>query len=133
MLNIPIFGFYVKKCGMIAIDRGGGIKSLKFMLNEAKEKIAQGRSIVIFPEGTRTAPGEKKDYTPGIVAFYNLPNISVVPVALNTGLFWGKNSFIKKPGTYTIAFLPPIETNLPKDQFLQVLQQQIDQKSLELL
>lgn len=132
LLNLPIFGFYLKKMGMIAIDRSGGIKSLKLLLKEVENKLSQGYSIIIFPEGTRTTPGEKVEYNAGITAIYNLKAAPIVPVALNTGVFWPKNSFIKKPGKFVIEFLPQISENLDKKEFIQQLQNVIETKSQEL-
>lgn len=132
LLNIPVFGFYLKKMGMIAIDRNGGMKSLKLMLKQVEEKISQGYSIIIFPEGTRTSPGETVEYNAGITAIYNLKAAEIIPVALNTGKYWSKNSFVKKPGKFVIEFLPAISNQLDKKEFLAELQKQIETKSNEL-
>ena len=133
LLNIPVFGFYLKKMGMIAIDRNGGMKSLKLMLKQVEEKISQGYSIIIFPEGTRTSPGEIIEYNAGITAIYNLKIADIIPVALNTGSYWSKNSFIKKPGKFVIEFLPAISNELDKREFLTELHNKIETKSTELL
>ena len=133
LLNIPVFGYYLKKMGMIAIDRNGGIKSLKHLLQQVQEKINLGYSVIIFPEGTRTQPGQHTEYNPGITAIYNLKVAPVVPIALNTGYFWPKNSFLKKPGKFTIAFLPALSNDLNKKEFMKELQSQIETKSNELL
>ncbi len=129
LLNIPVFGFYLKKMGMIAIDRNGGIKSLKLLLQQVQTKIKQGHNIVIFPEGTRTQPDENVEYNPGIIALYNLKVAPVVPIALNTGCFWPKNSFRKKSGKFTIKFLPSIADILNKREFMEELKQQIESES----
>jgi 1-acyl-sn-glycerol-3-phosphate acyltransferase len=132
LLNIPVFGYYLKKMGMIAIDRDGGIKSIKLLLQQVQLKLSQGYSIVIFPEGTRTAPGESISYNPGITAIYNLKAAPVIPIALNTGCFWPKDSFTKKSGQFTIAFLSAMEDNLSKKDFIEQLQSKVDNKSNEL-
>jgi 1-acyl-sn-glycerol-3-phosphate acyltransferase len=129
LLNIPVFGFYLKRMGMIAIDRDGGMKSLKQLLKEVQEKISQGYNIIIFPEGTRTTPGEDTQYNPGVVALYNLKVAPVIPVALNTGVFWPKNSFYKKTGKFTINFLPQIDLGLNKEEFMTQLKQTIETNS----
>jgi 1-acyl-sn-glycerol-3-phosphate acyltransferase len=129
LLNIPVFGFYLKRMGMIAIDRNGGIKSLKLLLKQVQKKITQGYNIVIFPEGTRTLPGEKIEYNPGIIALYSIKIAPVIPVALNTGIFWPKNSFLKKPGNFTIDFLEKMPEGLDKQEFLDQLQERIESKS----
>lgn len=133
LLNLPIFGFYLKKMGMIAIDREGGIKSLKHLLSQVQEKIKDGYSIIIFPEGTRTSPGEEVIYNAGITAIYNMKAANIIPVALNTGCFWPKNSFLKKSGKFTIEFLPSISNELTKQEFMEKLYQQIETKSKELM
>ena len=132
LLNLPFFGFYLKRMGMIAIDRDGGIKSLKLLLKQVQEKIKQGYSIVIFPEGTRTLPGQNVEYNPGIIALYNLKVAPVIPVALNTGVYWPKNSFLKKPGKFTIEFLEPSLEGLEKQEFLDQLKERIETKSAAL-
>ncbi len=129
LLNIPIFGFYLKRMGMIAIDREGGIKSLKLLLRQVQEKINNGYSIIIFPEGTRTIPGENVEYNAGIMALYNAKIASIVPVALNTGCFWPKNSFLKKPGKFTIEFLPSMAEDLDKKEFMNQLKIVIESHS----
>lgn len=133
LLNLPIFGFYLKKMGMIAIDRDGGMKSLKLLLKEVQEKLNQGYSIIIFPEGTRTKPGEHAEYNAGITAIYNLKAAPIIPVSLNTGVFWPKDSFLKKPGKFVIEFLPAIANDLDRKEFILRLQNTIETKSKELL
>ncbi len=126
LLDIPVFGFYLRKMGMIAINRKGGIKSLKLLLQQVQEKIKQGYSIIIFPEGTRTLPGQSSEYNPGVAAIYNLKIAPVIPVALNTGCFWPKNSFLKKPGKFTIEFLPAMPEDLKRQEFMEQLKSQIE-------
>lgn len=133
LLSIPVFGFYLKKMGMIAIDRDGGIKSLKLLLNEVKEKIENGYSIIIFPEGTRTIPGEKVAYNSGITAIFNLKIAQIIPVALNTGCFWPKNSFYKKSGKFSIQFLAKMDMQIDKKEFISVLQDKIETSSVKLI
>ncbi len=133
LLNIPVFGYYLKKMGMIAIDRSGGIKSLKILLKEVQDKLDDGYSIIIFPEGTRTKPGDQVEYNAGIAAIYNLKAASIIPIALNTGCFWPKDSFLKKPGKFTIEFLPAISNDLNKKEFMSQLEEQIETKSKELI
>lgn len=133
LLNIPIFGFYLKSMGMIAIDREGGIKSLKLLLKQVQDKINNGYSIIIFPEGTRTVPGEITEYNPGIAAIYNLKIAPVVPIALNTGYFWPKKSFLKKSGNFSIKFLEKLPDNLDKKAFMTQLKDVIELNSNNLV
>jgi 1-acyl-sn-glycerol-3-phosphate acyltransferase len=131
---LPFIGQYIKKLGMIYIDRKGAGVALKDMLSQAKDKIQFGYNIIIFPEGTRTAPGEKSRYNPGILALYKLDIAPVVPVALNTGLFWRKNAFLKYPGTYIISFLPKLSIGqYDKAMFMEKLQEDIEEESSRLL
>lgn len=132
LLNLPVFGFYLKKMGMIAIDRNGGIKSLKQLLTQVQEKIRDGYSIIIFPEGTRTIPGQEVAYNSGIAAIYNIKAANIIPVALNTGCFWPKNSFLKRHGKFTIEFLSPLSSELTKQEFMEKLHSKIETKSKEL-
>ena len=91
LLRIPFWGWYMKKAGNVALDRTGGAAALRRMIREAKSILEEGRSVVIFPEGTRVKPGEKGKYQAGIAALYAQTGVPVVPVALNSGLFWGRH------------------------------------------
>jgi 1-acyl-sn-glycerol-3-phosphate acyltransferase len=96
------------------------------MLGSAEQAIEEGRAIVIFPEGTRTAPGERGRYQPGTAALYHRLGVPVVPVALDSGLFWGRRQFVKRPGTITIRFLPPIAPGLERRDFMATLEGRIE-------
>jgi 1-acyl-sn-glycerol-3-phosphate acyltransferase len=126
LIRVPLFGSYLKQCGMIPVDRRGGGNALKQLLKAARAAVAEGRSILIYPEGTRTPPGERRPYHPGVAALYGDLGIPVVPVALNSGLFWGRRSFNKKPGIITIEFLPAIPPGLPRREFMQELQHRME-------
>jgi 1-acyl-sn-glycerol-3-phosphate acyltransferase len=132
LIRVPLFGSYLKQCGMIPVDRQGGGSALKQLLKAARAAIAQGRSILIYPEGTRMPPGEHRPYHPGVAALYGDLGVPVVPVALNSGLFWGRRSFHKKPGTITIEFLPPIAPGLPRREFMAELQNRMEGASQRL-
>lgn len=126
LLFLPFWGWYLWRMKMIAIDRLAGANSLKSMVRQAKEVFVQGRSIVIFPEGTRTPPGAPSHYHPGIIALYNQLKAPVIPVALNSGVYWGKRAFFKRPGKIILEFLPPIAPGLPKQEFAGILEQAIE-------
>ncbi len=132
LLNLPVFGFYLKTMGMVYIDRDGGLKTLKHLLKQVQERISQEYSIIIFPEGTRTKPGESAEYNPGIAAIYNLDIAPIIPIALNTGKFWSKNTIVKNPGNFVIEFLPEIPKNLAKQEFMAILKHRIESKSSSL-
>ena len=130
---IPIFGWYLKKINMLSIDRTAGHKAMRKILNQSQQKALQGYNLVIFPEGTRKLPGSKPNYKSGVAGIYKELNSSVLPVSLNSGLFWPKHSFIIKPGKITVEFLPPIEKGLPKKIFLKKLEDIIESKSTALI
>ncbi|WP_368412842.1 lysophospholipid acyltransferase family protein [Dongia sp.] len=126
LLMIPVFGWFLARVGMIAIDRSGKASALKKMVADAKAIFAQGRPVVIFPEGTRVAPGARMPYQPGIAALYAQLGVPVVPVALNSGLFWGRQAFVKKAGVITIEYLPPIPPGLDRKSFMRELEARIE-------
>jgi 1-acyl-sn-glycerol-3-phosphate acyltransferase len=133
LLKLPLFGTYLSKMGMVIIDRAGGMASLKSMIKDARNRIEDQRPVIIFPEGTRAKVGTTNTYHPGIAALYSACDCKILPVALNTGKFWSKGSFIKKPGVFVIEFLPPINPGLKKDEFMSVLQEQIETSATKLL
>ncbi|MEE8499643.1 MAG: lysophospholipid acyltransferase family protein [Kiloniellales bacterium] len=130
---IPLFGWYLRRTGCIEIDRKGGAMALKRMLAEARRTLAAGRYIVIFPEGTRVVPGQRKPYHPGVAALYTQLQVPVVPVALNSGLFWGRRKFLKKPGRIVLEFLEPIAPGLPRKEFTAELERRIETASARLV
>ncbi|WP_341915258.1 lysophospholipid acyltransferase family protein [Ferrovibrio terrae] len=126
LLNIPIYGSLCLAQGMIAVDRDGGAKALKQMLKDARAAVADGRKILIFPQGTRTLPGEHVPYQPGVAALYRDLKIPVVPVALNSGFFWPKRGLLRRPGTIVLRFLPAIPAGLDRDTFMKELETRIE-------
>lgn len=133
LLQIPIIGWYLRRAGMIAIDRQGGARALKIMLASAKRAAADGRPIVIFPEGTRTAPGDTRPYHPGTAALYTHLGLPVIPVALNSGLYWGRRRFVKRPGRIVIEFLPAIAPGLERRAFSAELEHRIEESVKRLM
>ena len=129
LTRIPLFGLYLIRAGLIPVDRKGGAKALRKMVAAAKAAAALGRPIVIFPEGTRVAPEQHRPYQPGVAALYGQLQVPVVPVALNSGVFWRRNSFWKRPGTITLEFLPAIEPGLQRRDFLTRLEAAIEGRS----
>ncbi len=127
LIGVPLFGAYLRQCGMIPVDRQGRAAALKRMLSAARTAVADGHPILIYPEGTRTPPGERRPYHPGVAALYGDLGLPVIPVALNSGLFWGRRSFHKKPGTITLEFLPPIAPGLPRKAFMAELQARLEE------
>ncbi|MDF1721298.1 MAG: lysophospholipid acyltransferase family protein [Minwuia sp.] len=133
LLSIPIYGWYCRHTRQIPIDRGAGASALKNMLQTAGEARAMSRHLIIFPEGTRVAPGQTGDYHPGVAALYRHLELPVVPVAVNSGLFWGRNAFMKRPGTIVLQYLEPIPPGLDRKVFQQRLKDSIETASARLL
>lgn len=133
LLRIPLWGWYLWRMQMIAIDRAAGGQGLKDMLRQARARVDEGRPVVIFPEGTRTPVGAAARYHPGILALYSQLKLPVIPVALNSGCFWGRNAFTKRPGTIRVEFLPPLPPGLPKDVFMTRLQEAIEPATARLV
>ena len=133
LLRIPFFGWAIAKGGMVPVDRAGGAKALKRMVAIARRRLAEGRPVVIFPQGTRVAPGGDRPYLPGVAALYQALGVPVVPVGLNSGLFWGRRSFVKKPGQILLEFSPPIPPGLPRREFMRRLEGEIESTSNRLI
>ena len=130
---IPLYGWFVLKFDHILVRRERAAIALKSMLAEAKARADAGRQIVIFPEGTRTAPGAAPDYKPGYVALYEGLGVTCVPLALNSGVFWPRRDWRRYPGTIVVEFLQPIPPGLPRTQFRQLVEAQIEAASDALL
>ena len=110
LLWIPFFGWGLALMSPIAIDRSRGAAALKTLARKGRERIAQGFWVVVFPEGTRVAPGKRRRYQPGGAWLAAKAGVPVVPVAHNAGLVWPRNAFLKRPGLVTVRVGPPIET-----------------------
>lgn len=132
LAGTPVMGAYLKK-NQIAVDRGGYAKALKSIVRGAREAVAKGHQVVIFPEGTRQELGAAPDYKPGIAAMYKDLGLPVTPVALNTGLIWKPKGLMRRPGHVTIKVLPPIPAGLPRDDFMRELERVIESESEALL
>jgi 1-acyl-sn-glycerol-3-phosphate acyltransferase len=133
LTRIPIFGWYLMRGGAIRIDRGGAARALRSLVDGARAAAARGVSILIFPEGTRRAPEDPPDYKPGVAAVYTALDLPVVPVALNSGLFWSRRSFLKRPGRITVQFLEPIPPGLDRRTFMAELQRRIETATARLV
>ena len=133
LFYIPIFGQYLQKINMISINRSEGVKAMRKMLNQAKFKISHGSSIIIFPEGTRKKPGDNPDYKSGFVGIYNKVDSEILPVAVNSGLYWPKHTFIKTPGKITIKILKPIQSKLNKHEVLKKIESVIEEETNKMI
>jgi 1-acyl-sn-glycerol-3-phosphate acyltransferase len=115
---IPFFGWYLMKSGMIGVDRGGGMRSLMEMARRAPKEIRSGRQLIIFPEGTRTPVGAPPNYMTGVGQIYTSSGVPCQPVALNSGLFWPRRTFMRYPGTLVVEFLDPLPAGLTRKEFI---------------
>jgi 1-acyl-sn-glycerol-3-phosphate acyltransferase len=111
LLWIPFFGWGLALMSPIAIDRSRGVAALRAMARRGRERLAQGFWVIVFPEGTRVAPGERREYQLGGAWLAAAAAAPVVPVAHNAGLFWPRNAFLKRPGTVTVRIGPAIDTS----------------------
>ncbi len=114
LLLIPLVGWFFARGGMVAIDRSKGTRAMSLMNSAAAAAIKDGAQLIVFPEGTRRAPGAPPAYKQGISHLYTALNVPCVPIALNTGLFWSRNSFVRRPGKAIIDILPPIAPPAPR-------------------
>lgn len=129
LLWVPLFGWYLWKFGQIPVDRGKRSKALAGMTERARRAAAEGRQIIIFPEGTRRAPLAPPAYRYGVVHLYRALQIPCLPVALNSGLFWPRRSVAHRPGTITLSCLPPIGPGLEPDAFATVLKERLESET----
>jgi 1-acyl-sn-glycerol-3-phosphate acyltransferase len=133
LMLIPLFGWFARKFEMIPVDRGARSTALKRMIASARDAIAKGRQVLIFPEGTRRAPAAPPAYKSGATALYMSLRVPCVPLALNSGLFWPRRKFMRYPGTIVMEFLPALPPGLSKEDFSHRLQHAIESKTAELL
>ena len=126
LMSIPLFGAYIGKVGVIPIERAKRSEALRLMMIEAEKAIGEGRQILIFPEGTRMAPGAPPDYRQGVTRMYERLQCPVVPVAHVSGLFWPRRRFRRYPGKLRVRFLPPIEPGLAPDVFQEQLRETLE-------
>lgn len=133
LLTQPIFGWFIRRIDVVALDRKAGLSSLKKLLVDSEAKAEQGLPIVIFPEGTRTAPGERGRYHPGVAAMYEKLGIPVVPVGTDSGVFWDRGLKGLIAGEITVSIQEPILPGLEKRAFLNEVSESIEQASMALL
>jgi 1-acyl-sn-glycerol-3-phosphate acyltransferase len=123
---IPFFGWYLMKSKMIGVDRDGGMRSLMEMARRAPKEIRSGRQLIIFPEGTRRPVGAPPNYMTGVGQIYTSSGVPCLPVALNSGLFWPRRTFMRYPGTLVVEFLDPLPSGLNRKDFLAQIKTSIE-------
>ncbi len=126
LLLLPFYGWYAARAGSIAIDRKAGAAALRQMVAAARSVVAEGRPVVIFPQGTRVAPRASIPYQPGIAALYQWLGVPLIPAAVNSGLFWGRRAFVKRRGRIVLEFLEPIPPGWPRRRLMVELEQRIE-------
>jgi 1-acyl-sn-glycerol-3-phosphate acyltransferase len=133
LMWLPFYGWYAWKTGLIPVDRSAGMAALSRMTRAAQRELKRGRQIVIFPEGTRQAPGAPPDYKPGAVFLYSRADVPCVPVALNSGLYWPRRSTHKVPGTIIVEVLEPIPPGLDRKAFAAKLESVLEATTARLV
>ncbi|MBZ6077703.1 lysophospholipid acyltransferase family protein [Microvirga puerhi] len=133
LMWIPVFGWFTWKADCVPVNRKAGSQALIRMMARAHEEVDEGRQLVIFPEGTRRPPGAPPAYKFGVSHLYQNLGVPCLPIALNSGLYWPRREFIRRPGTIRVEILEPIPSGLPRDAFFRQMQDVIESASDRLL
>lgn len=131
LTRAPVFGWYALRLGCVPVDRGGGRPALESMVREMVAKGADGGQMVIYPQGTRVAPGASAPYKIGVHALYAATDRPCVPAATNAGRFWPKGLRLN-PGVAVVSFLPEIAPGLPREAFMAQLEAAIEAEATAL-
>lgn len=132
LLDIPVFSWYLKHSPMIIIDRSSGAKALRTMIEQGCWMSATGRSILVFPEGSRMPPTQAVRFRRGIELLYAKLDLPVLPIALNSGLYWGRGDRCRRPGTIKVSRLPSIGPGLAPSEFLREVEHAIESEARHL-
>ena len=132
LLWIPILGWFFRRAGCIGLDRGAGVAALRQLRRQAEWALEEGRSVLIFPQGTRLKPRARAPYQHGVFVLYNVMGVKVVPVALNSGLYWGRGTFVKYPGWVEVRYLPALKPGLGRGEFMEKLEQAVENEMAQL-
>ena len=133
LTKIPVYGWISRKTRMIVVDREGQASAMRGLLTDAKARAAENRRIIIFPEGSRTAPGERRAYQPGVAGLYRTLGLPCVPLATNSGVHWPAHGFRREPGAIVFEFLPAIPPGMARQTFMSELEGRIERASALLL
>ena len=129
----PILGQYALRIGCVPVNRGKRSAAIRKMLNKVQLGTSPAGQLIIYPQGTRVAPGDEKSYKIGTGALYLETAQACVPAATNVGLFWPRHGVYRKPGVAVVEFLPKIEQGLNKEEFMRLLENTIENRSNELM
>jgi 1-acyl-sn-glycerol-3-phosphate acyltransferase len=133
LMGIPLFGWLCRKAGMVEVDRGAAAQAMRKLIVDARDRLGEPRQLIIFPEGTRQAPGSPPDYKPGVAGIYRDLELPCVPVATNSGLHMDIHGLIRKPGVVVVEVLETIPPGLKRADFMRLLQERIETASDALL
>jgi 1-acyl-sn-glycerol-3-phosphate acyltransferase len=133
LMWIPVFGWCMWRGGMIPVDRGARSQALAGMTERARIELARNRQLIIFPEGTRRAPGAEPAYKFGVAHLYGETLTPCLPIALNSGLVWRRRSFLRYPGTVRVEILDPIAPGLGRAEFFERLKRDIETATARLI
>ncbi len=133
LMRVPFFGWHATHARMIPIDRSAHAKALKALVAAARDRVKEPRQVIIFPEGTRKAPGAPPDYKPGVAALYRDLGLPCTPMATNSGAHWSANGLQSHPGVVVFEFLPAIPAGLKRADFMRELESRIETASNDLL
>jgi len=131
--HIPFYGWFSRKFEHVFVERDRGPSALRKLVHDAKDRADAGREVLIFPEGTRRAPGAEPDYKSGATALYEGLGLACVPMALNSGLYWPRRKLMRYPGTIIVEILDPIPAGLPRKAFRAKLEARIEAASNRLI
>ncbi|MDP5308043.1 lysophospholipid acyltransferase family protein [Paracoccus spongiarum] len=136
VMRVPVMGWYAWKIGCIPIDRSRGRDALRAIAKQVNQRLASDEGLgqlIIYPEGTRTRPGEHRDYKHGVGTLRLATRLPVVPVAVNAGLFWPRKGWGVRPGRAVVEFLPAIPPEMPREAFMPRLRAEIEANSDRLM
>jgi 1-acyl-sn-glycerol-3-phosphate acyltransferase len=133
LLKIPFYGWYCRKAGMIEVDRQGQAQAMRKLIANARQRTADNRQLVIFPEGTRVAPGQTGQYQPGVAGLYRDLDLPCTPMATNSGVHWPAHGLLRRPGVIVYEFLEPIPAGLKRPDFMRELETRLEAACRRLL
>jgi 1-acyl-sn-glycerol-3-phosphate acyltransferase len=133
LMHIPFYGWFSRKFEHVFVRRDRGPAALRQLVRDARDRASANREVLIFPEGTRRAPGAEPDYKPGAVALYEGLDLPCVPVALNSGLYWPRRKLMRYPGTIVVEILDPLPAGMSRASFRAELERRIETASNRLI
>lgn len=133
ILRTPVIGQYARLLDCVAVDRGKRGAAIDKMVKEVKEGHQEAGQLIIYSQGTRVAPGAKRDYKVGTGVLYEQLGQTCVPVAVNVGVLWPRKGIIRHPGLAVVEFLEPIDAGLPREGFMELLETRVEARSNELM